>query len=86
MPYYRKISPTIDWQSMLIIGTMMGAALSAYLSGGFRVSLIPLLFEKFLGADAMLRLTVALLGGILMGLGARWAGGCTSGHGISGTL
>ena len=47
MPYYRKISPTIDWQWMLIIGTMMGAALSAYLSGGFRVSLIPPLFEKF---------------------------------------
>jgi uncharacterized protein len=29
---------------------------------------------------------VALAGGILLGLGARWAGGCTSGHGISGTL
>jgi len=29
---------------------------------------------------------VALLGGLLMGFGARWAGGCTSGHGISGTL
>jgi len=26
------------------------------------------------------------LGGIIMGFGARWAGGCTSGHGISGTL
>jgi len=23
---------------------------------------------------------------MIMGLGARWAGGCTSGHGISGTL
>ena len=28
----------------------------------------------------------ALVGGIIMGFGARWAGGCTSGHGISGTL
>ena len=28
----------------------------------------------------------ALIGGILIGLGARWAGGCTSGHGISGTM
>ncbi|HRW77248.1 MAG TPA: YeeE/YedE thiosulfate transporter family protein, partial [Candidatus Sabulitectum sp.] len=25
-------------------------------------------------------------GGLLLGLGSRWAGGCTSGHGISGTL
>ncbi|MCK7514966.1 MAG: YeeE/YedE family protein [Desulfobacterales bacterium] len=26
------------------------------------------------------------VGGIFMGFGSRWAGGCTSGHGISGTL
>jgi uncharacterized membrane protein YedE/YeeE len=29
---------------------------------------------------------VSLIGGILMGVGARWADGCTSGHRISGTL
>jgi uncharacterized protein len=29
---------------------------------------------------------VALLGGIILGFGARWSDGCTSGHGISGTL
>jgi uncharacterized membrane protein YedE/YeeE len=33
-----------------------------------------------------LRLLTALIGGIFLGFGARWAGGCTSGHGISGTL
>jgi len=26
------------------------------------------------------------VGGVILGMGARWAGGCTSGHGISGTL
>ncbi len=34
----------------------------------------------------MKRWLVALAGGLLMGFGARWAGGCTSGHGISGTM
>jgi uncharacterized membrane protein YedE/YeeE len=29
---------------------------------------------------------VALAGGIILGFGSRFAGGCTSGHGISGTL
>ncbi len=29
-------------------------------------------------------LTVVILGGFLVGFGARWAGGCTSGHAISG--
>jgi uncharacterized protein len=29
---------------------------------------------------------VAIAGGIILGFGSRFAGGCTSGHGISGTL
>src|SRR5690606_27713365 len=29
-------------------------------------------------------LILLLLGGLLIGFGARWAGGCTSGHAISG--
>ncbi|MFP4283825.1 MAG: YeeE/YedE thiosulfate transporter family protein, partial [Opitutales bacterium] len=33
-----------------------------------------------------LRSVVAFLGGMAMAFGARLAGGCTSGHGISGTL
>ena len=33
-----------------------------------------------------MRTVVALLGGVLMAFGARLAGGCTSGHGISGAL
>ena len=58
----------------------------AYLSGGLKISVVPPFFKEIFGDDAILRLAVALIGGILMGLGARWAGGCTSGHGISGTL
>jgi len=33
-----------------------------------------------------LRLGTAFVGGIVMAFGARLAGGCTSGHGISGTM
>jgi len=33
-----------------------------------------------------LRMAVGFLGGGLMAFGARMAGGCTSGHGISGAL
>jgi len=33
-----------------------------------------------------LRFVGALVGGLLIGFGARMADGCTSGHGISGTL
>ena len=86
MPYYQKVTPTVDWQWTLIIGLISGAFLSAYLSGTFTVLIVPPFFAEAFGTGAILRSAVALTGGLLLGLGARWAGGCTSGHGISGTL
>lgn len=86
MPYYQKFIPAVDWEWMLIIGVMTGAFLSASLSGTFLLQTVPPIFSTSFGSDPVLRLTVALTGGILMGIGARWAGGCTSGHGISGSL
>jgi hypothetical protein len=41
--------------------------------------------ERF-GQSLWLRLGVAFVGGGVMAFGARMAGGCTSGHGISGAL
>jgi uncharacterized membrane protein YedE/YeeE len=86
MLYYQKFTPKVDWQWMLIIGVVIGAFLSAFLSGTFKVLVVPPLFASVFGTDPIMRSLVALFGGILMGIGARWAGGCTSGHGISGTL
>ncbi|WP_366144219.1 YeeE/YedE thiosulfate transporter family protein [Methanoregula sp.] len=86
MSYYRKFVPGIDWYWLLIIGIVIGAFLSSYLSGIFAVVAVPSFFAAVVGPDAVFRFAVALVGGILVGLGARWAGGCTSGHGISGTL
>ena len=86
MPYYQKFTPTVDWQWSLVIGVVIGAFFSAYLSGTFNVRVVPPIFAETFGTDPFLRSVVAMLGGTLMGIGARWAGGCTSGHGISGTL
>ena len=38
------------------------------------------------GDGIPLRAAIGFAGGVLMAFGARLAGGCTSGHGISGTL
>jgi hypothetical protein len=38
------------------------------------------------GDSLALRAAVGIGGGVLMDFGARLAGGCTSGHGISGTM
>lgn len=86
MPYYRKFTPTADWQWIIVIGIIIGGFLSAYISGTFSLVTVPPLFAGTFGTDTAIRFVVALFGGILMGIGARWAGGCTSGHGISGAL
>lgn len=84
--YYREILPKADWQFMILPGIVIGAFLSSVLSGVFRLEWIPPLWQATFGAGVYLRVGVAILGGILLGIGARWAGGCTSGHGISGNL
>jgi len=85
-PYYVKFAPTVDWEWMLVIGVIVGSFLSAKLSGQFQIQWIPGQWSALFGSAFLPRWLVALIGGIIMGFGARWAGGCTSGHGISGTL
>jgi len=83
--YYKKYPPKIDWQFMLVIGIFIGAAISSIWSGTFSIESIPYLWGDTYGQSAVLRYTLAVFGGILIGFGARFAGGCTSGHSISGT-
>jgi uncharacterized membrane protein YedE/YeeE len=85
-PYYKKFSPSVDWEWMLVLGVFIGAFLSAKLSGQFQGDWVPAKWATTFGETPFTRWVVALIGGIVMGIGARWAGGCTSGHGISGTL
>ncbi|HPX73133.1 MAG TPA: YeeE/YedE thiosulfate transporter family protein [Methanoregulaceae archaeon] len=84
--YYKKFPPAVDWQLMIIPGIIIGAFLSSVLSGTFGLFIIPPLWAEQFGSSAVLRIIAAITGGILLGIGARWAGGCTSGHGISGSL
>lgn len=86
MDYYREIPPRVDWALMIIPGVMIGALISVLLSGSFHLSWVPSLWASTFGPDPVLRVVVALAGGVLLGFGARWAGGCTSGHGINGSI
>ena len=86
MAYYKRLGLRVDWQWMLVVGIFVGALLSSLASGDFALSWVPGIWAARFGQAPLPRLLTALVGGVFMGLGSRWAGGCTSGHGISGTL
>ncbi len=85
-PYYREFAPKIDWEWMLVAGILIGAFIASLLSGQFSWSMVPGLWAAEISPAVVPRLIIAVLGGFCAAFGARWAGGCTSGHGISGTL
>ncbi len=89
-PYYAKEitekTPLFDWQFFLVLTLPVGAALAAWLARDFNVEHVPALWRWRFGGSRLKRAIAAFLGGVILIYGARMAGGCTSGHGISGGL
>lgn len=83
---YLAKKTTIDWQFLLVIGIFLGALTSAWLSGDRQVEQVPELWRRRFGDSRLLRYAAAFAGGAILMFGARLAGGCTSGHGLSGGL
>jgi uncharacterized membrane protein YedE/YeeE len=78
--------PFFEWQFALVVMLFVGAFLAARLSSSkFKENVPPLWAWRF-GESPGLRYLAAFLGGAILLFGARLAGGCTSGHGISGGL
>lgn len=71
------------WRLWFMLGVIAGAALFGALSDGDVWSWSYGLLGHVLSTPTLLALLFA--GGVMMGAGARWAGGCTSGHGLCGT-
>jgi uncharacterized protein len=71
---------------LFLVGTFLGSALSVLASRTFRWEKVPATWSQRFGNSTPKRLLAAFLGGVIIMFGARMAGGCTSGHGISGSL
>ena len=78
--------PKIGWEWTLVLGVFVGAFISSRLSGDRSPETVPALWRRRFGGSPAVRLVAALVAGAVMMFGARLAGGCTSGHGISGNL
>jgi uncharacterized protein len=72
-------SPLHDWLVLELIGVVAGGFLSAWFAGRVHVAI-----EQGPGITAGQRIGAAIGGGVLMGLGAKLARGCTSGQALSG--
>lgn len=85
-PYWAKTPFKWDGAMLFLVGTLLGSALSVAISRTFRVETVPSTWERQFGPSPWKRGAAAFGGGIILMYGARMAGGCTSGHGISGSL
>ncbi len=87
LEYFSADPPKANWGLMLLLGIFIGSLFAGWTGGELTGQWLPSMWVARFGPDSYaLRLLTAFGGGLLMALGARLAGGCTSGHGISGTL
>ena len=84
--YWTKHSLRWDGGMSFLVGTFLGSLLSVLVARAFRFESVPTAWAEQYGGSRMKRFLAAFLGGIVIMYGARMAGGCTSGHGISGAL
>ena len=76
---YLQSNPLSSWISWEIVGVAIGALAGSLVSGRFKLAV-----ERGPQTGGNQRLIYALIGGVLVGFGARLARGCTSGLGLSG--
>ncbi len=84
--YWQKHVPAWDYGTLFLLGTFAGAVLASVFSKTFSLELVPAVWRERFGGSVGRRLGAAFVGGFIIMYGARLAGGCTSGHGISGSL
>lgn len=84
--YWAKHVPMWDYGMLFLVGIFLGALAAAVLGKRFRIESVPGVWQERFGPSVAKRMIGAVLGGALTMFGARLAGGCTSGHGISGSL
>lgn len=84
--YWAKQGPKWDYGMLFLVGMFLGALASSLMTRSYRIEVVPEVWRQRFGDAKPKRLIAAFLGGVLTLYGARMAGGCTSGHGISGSL
>ena len=86
--YAKSVANPLNYSFIFVLAMMAGAFVSTRLRGGLESSerSIPEIWRNTYGHSQAKRYAVAFLGGFVVLYGARLAGGCTSGHMMSGMM
>ncbi|MCA9507477.1 MAG: YeeE/YedE family protein [Myxococcales bacterium] len=84
--YYSEEHVKFDWQFIFVIGIFLGALISAKSDKSFKWEKVPPIWQERFGNSVSRRALWAIVGGAIAMIGARMAGGCPSGHGLSGLM
>jgi uncharacterized protein len=75
LDYFLKNVPTVDWQTMFVIGIFAGALVASIGDASFRYQALPSLWERRFGPSVIKRGIIAFVGGTVAMFGARLADG-----------
>jgi uncharacterized protein len=86
--YAKEVANPLNYSFVFVIAMLVGAALSAVMRGGVPPAerVMPAVWRANFGDSALKRYAASFLAGFAVLYGARLAGGCTSGHMMSGMM
>ena len=84
--YFFKIKGPGQWELIFLTGSFFSGLVLSVIRKDFKVVLIHQNWKKYKGDSKYKRIIWSFVGGFLIIIGARMAGGCTSGHIISGGM
>jgi len=84
--YFASTVKPGNWELIFLSGSFLSGLIVSLLRKDFKIQLIHSGWSKTQGISPVKRIGWAFFGGFIMLMGARMAGGCTSGHVISGGM
>jgi len=83
--YLKEIHNAGSWEGVMLLGALVGGFFTAiFVTKSFRLSVVPTAWKKYKNDSVLSRLIWSFVSGFFLIIGARLAGGCTSGHFLSG--
>lgn len=84
--YFLKIQKSGYWELFFLLGAFFSGILFSLIRKDFKLVLIHDNWKRYKGNSTTSRIVWSFVGGFLIIFGARMAGGCTSGHILSGGM